>query len=308
MGWGITGWSSNSRTPLNYRLRAGQFRSSFAPTFSNKNYISIKQYNYGCGSFEDYNYGCCGNDYCDNGGMTKLEKILFGLGAFGTILGGFLGGGNKTEKTEKEETEIPESEVETTTENTTNNSTSNVTNNSTVNTPNNSVTSPTNNSTSSQNAPKVAAKEEFGKLFNKAYVDNNYDKDKGLKVGNKYYENVDDAFKAYSNNSAVKYSSIGNLNEILSKLKGVYDDGAAGIGDFENARADMSTFKGNEVKIGSHTYTITQEDNGYTYFKDKDTAASNPQKYLLEVDANGNFSLHQRTDIMHNDGIDKAAH
>lgn len=94
----ITGWSGGGRRPINYGLKAGQFRGMgrvnvfpSSTTIVNNNII-------GGG-------GCYSNSYdcgCNNGGSNKFMNWMMGIGLGSTLLGGILsmfgiGGGQKTE-------------------------------------------------------------------------------------------------------------------------------------------------------------------------------------------------------------------
>lgn len=94
----ITGWSGGGRRPINYGLKAGQFRGMgrvnvfpSSTTIVNNNII-------GGG-------GCYSNSYdcgCNNGGSNKFMNWMLGIGVGSTLLGGILsmfgiGGGQKTE-------------------------------------------------------------------------------------------------------------------------------------------------------------------------------------------------------------------
>lgn len=86
--YGITGWSGGGRRPITNNLRAGQFRQMGVPRNVSSN-IFINN-NFGCaGSYNGtYFDGCCGYN---DGGMSKFEKWMMGLGISGGLLGGILG-------------------------------------------------------------------------------------------------------------------------------------------------------------------------------------------------------------------------
>lgn len=97
--YGITGWSAGGRRPLNYGLKAGQFRGmgrvnyyGSKTTIINNNFFGVRPMAPGP-NFATMNY-------CENTGLSKGEKWLLGLGAgtslLGTILGFFGLGGNKS--------------------------------------------------------------------------------------------------------------------------------------------------------------------------------------------------------------------
>lgn len=164
----------------------------------------------------------------------------------------------------------------------------------------------------------ISKKSDFGKLFSAEYMNGNYDPTKGLKVGETYHKTPAEAFNAYSGNDVVKPENTENLNEILKNIQGIYDDGKDAQGndikDFTTATAtltDGTTYKnGSNVKIGNHTYKIVIND-GYLCLEDinpKGGSTNNKQLYMLEKTSNGKYQLHQRPNIIYNDGINKVAH
>lgn len=94
----ITGWSGGGRRPINYGLKAGQFRGMgrvnvfpSSTTIVNNNII-------GGGGYYSNSYDCG----CNNGGSNKFMNWMLGIGVGSTLLGGILsmfgiGGGQKTE-------------------------------------------------------------------------------------------------------------------------------------------------------------------------------------------------------------------
>ena len=86
--YGITGWSGGGRRPITNNLRAGQFRQMGVPRNVSSN-IFINN-NFGCAGSYNSSYfdGCCGYN---DGGMSKFEKWMMGLGISGGLLGGILG-------------------------------------------------------------------------------------------------------------------------------------------------------------------------------------------------------------------------
>ncbi len=86
--YGITGWSGGGRRPITNNLRAGQFRQMGVPRNVSSN-IFINN-NFGCAGSYNSSYfdGCCCNN---DGGMSKFEKWMMGLGISGGLLGGILG-------------------------------------------------------------------------------------------------------------------------------------------------------------------------------------------------------------------------
>ncbi len=166
-------------------------------------------------------------------------------------------------------------------------------------------------------ADGINKKSDFDKLFNEAYMNGKYDPTKGLKVGDTYYKTPADAFKAYSSNDVVKPENANDLNSILKDIQGIYDDGKDNSGkeisDFRTAKATLTngkTYKnGDTVKIGNHEYQIEIKE-GYLCFVDKNPRGgnSNKQLYMLEKAGNGQYQLHQRPDIIYNDGVGKIAH
>lgn len=166
-------------------------------------------------------------------------------------------------------------------------------------------------------AEGITKKSDFGKLFTSEYMNGNYDPTKGLKVGDTYYQTPADAFRAYSGNDVVKPENANDLNNILKDIKGIYDDGKDSRGndikDFKAATATLTsgtTYKnGDTVKIGNHNYKIEIND-GYLCFVDTNPTggSNNTQRYMLEKTSDGKYQLHQRLNIIYNNGVGKIAH
>lgn len=113
----ITGWSGGGRRPINYGLKAGQFRGMgrvnvfpSSTTIVNNNIIGG-----GCYS-NSYDCGCNGG-----GGSNKFMNWMLGIGLGSTLLGGILsmfgiGGGGKAEGAGGKEEVKPEVKQEETKE------------------------------------------------------------------------------------------------------------------------------------------------------------------------------------------------
>ena len=84
--FGITGYSTSGKTPINYGLKAGQFRMPKYSVFQNKTVINNNIFGSGYGGF---NYGYYDNSCCNNS-MPGWTKWLMGLGGATTLLGGIL--------------------------------------------------------------------------------------------------------------------------------------------------------------------------------------------------------------------------
>ena len=84
--FGITGYSTSGKTPINYGLKAGQFRMPKYSVFQNKTVINNNIFGGGYGGF---NYGYYDNSCCNNS-MPGWTKWLMGLGGATTLLGGIL--------------------------------------------------------------------------------------------------------------------------------------------------------------------------------------------------------------------------
>ena len=81
MAWGITGWSGGPRTPINYNLRAGQFRGMGRANVFTTNYTIINN-NYGGrygGGFANYGYDTCCHHDCGSS-TPKWMNWLMGIG------------------------------------------------------------------------------------------------------------------------------------------------------------------------------------------------------------------------------------
>ena len=94
--YGITGWSGGGRRPINYGLKAGQFRTGKYNVFENKTIINNNVYT--GGYMGGYNYGYF-DQQCYNS-TPKWMNWMMGLGLGTSFLGGILsmfGGGGKTE-------------------------------------------------------------------------------------------------------------------------------------------------------------------------------------------------------------------
>ena len=98
--YGITGWSAGARRPLNYGLKAGQFRGMGRVNYYGSNTTIINNNFFGARPMAPGpNFATM--NYCEqNTGLSKGEKWLLRLGAgtsiLGTILGFFGLGGNKS--------------------------------------------------------------------------------------------------------------------------------------------------------------------------------------------------------------------
>ena len=85
--YGITGWSGGGRRPINYGLKAGQFRTGKYNIFENKTVINNNVFT--GGYMGGYNYGCYNTPYCNNSTPSWM-KWMMGLGIGTSFLGGIL--------------------------------------------------------------------------------------------------------------------------------------------------------------------------------------------------------------------------
>ncbi len=105
--YGITGWSGGGRRPINYGLKAGQFRTGKYNVFENKTIINNNVYS--GGYIRSCNYGYYNPNYCNNSTPSWMNWMM-GIGLGTSLLGGILGmfgGGGKSEAggVTKEETQ-----------------------------------------------------------------------------------------------------------------------------------------------------------------------------------------------------------
>ena len=84
--FGITGYSTSGKTPINYGLKAGQFRMPKYSVFQNKTVINNNIF---AGGYGGFNYDYYDNSCCNNS-MPGWTKWLMGLGGATTLLGGIL--------------------------------------------------------------------------------------------------------------------------------------------------------------------------------------------------------------------------
>lgn len=342
---GITGWSDGGRRPLTYNLMPGQFRNSRVSIFPSQTVINnnIGSFgNYGC--YDD----CCGGGnkmgwfgwtMLGGMGLSFLGNLFTGIFGGGSKPDG--AGDTPTPekpldlKSIKEDAKVYSSQFDVKID---------VLSDGTLlcnkekykdfdellevlkKTPKNKVETPETTERPEKKeevsypdenpAEGISKKTEFSKLFTSEYMEKNYDPTKGLKVGEQYYETPAKAFKAYSSNDVVKPSDTNNLNEILKDIYGIYDDGKDNSGkeisDFKTAKATLAngkTYKnGDTVKIGNHEYKIEIKE-GYLCFVDKNPrGVNNTQLYMLEKTNDGQYQLHQRPNIIYNEGIGRTAH
>ena len=95
--YGITGWSGGGRRPINYGLKAGQFRTGKYNVFQNKTVINNNIF---AGGYSGFNYGYYDQQCCGSGSSTpKWMNWMMGIGLGTSLLGGIfsLFGGEKTE-------------------------------------------------------------------------------------------------------------------------------------------------------------------------------------------------------------------
>lgn len=92
MAWGITGWSGGPRTPVNYNLRAGEFRGMRNVNVFTTNYTIINKYGVRSGGCcnTNYNYDTCGHNNCGGSSTPKWMQLMMGIGMGTTVLGNIL--------------------------------------------------------------------------------------------------------------------------------------------------------------------------------------------------------------------------
>jgi hypothetical protein len=175
------------------------------------------------------------------------------------------------------------------------------------------------NATTTQNNNDTK-KAEFGKLFNEAYINVNFQTSGNntgkLKVGETYYDDVDKAYNAYikekqggTNAEIAKNPTLSTVFANNSTLS-VIDD--SDIGDLLDKAVSGYNSTNSTVQIGGRNYSIENKD-GYIYLTDKTAGNNNKQVYILEkVTQNGttSYQIVQRKDIAFVDstgGWNKAA-
>ena len=307
--FGITGYSTSGKTPINYGLKAGQFRMPKYSVFQNKTVINNNIFGSGYGGF---NYGYYDNSCCNNS-MPGWTKWLMGLGGATTLLGGILNlfapqkselGGTdpKTEQPAADEfaglkEKYPNGEFIKITDNRYNAVVdSKEYNGSSIaelydNIQNGRTTTSTEPPTKTD--PEVVEKPYWA-------ITTAYEQDRntnGVVSPAKFEEGIISA-------------------DIFNALTGVYDYGkdenGREIGDFEEATAEVNNKEyknGDEITIGGYKYKIKIE-HGYVFLEDIEaTAAGNEQVYILEKRSDGSYQLAQR-DFIHRytKGVGKIAH
>ncbi len=163
----------------------------------------------------------------------------------------------------------------------------------------------------------------FAELFNTAYITTNFqttgEHAGKLKVGEKYFDNVTDAYKEYVNSrqngsGTEVISGINAMNDLADifgndKTISVIDD--SDIGDLTNKSISNFNSTNGTVTIGGRNYSIEIKGNGkYVYLTDTTAGTSNKQVYILEKASNGKYQISQRQDIAFVDataGWNKAA-
>ena len=303
--YGITGWSGGGRRPINYGLKAGQFRTGKYNVFQNKTVINNNIF---AGGYGGFNYGYYDQQCCGSGSSTpKWMNWMMGIGLGTSLLGGIfsLFGGEKTEGGG----ETPEAKPET---------------------------------DEFASAKTLYPEWRFAKEGDTYYAVKGETQLTGTSVndllgqigqindedeetGPKQPEVVEQGPKVpeqqtlteleqkYLNDTeASGYSPVkfdgANLSDIFSNLTGVFDYGK-GIGDFANATADLNgqtTLKeGSEITIGGKKYEIFKSEDGFVYLEDTGTARKK-QIYILEKTPSGRYQLSQRS-FTNTEGYGKAA-
>ena len=297
--YGITGWSGGGRRPINYGLKAGQFRMTKYNIPQNttiiNNNISIDDYR---GGYK-YNYF---DNQCYNNSTPSWLNWMMGIGLGTSLLGSILSlfGGNRTEAGAQE--------------------------------------TGTNPADTNPRATGQEQQGEFDGL-KQLYPDGSFSKIGdtyyALIDGVRYESNTIDGLldeipsgqtavqtpeakdrdetpeltaleQAYQSNDVDNYAPVkfeeNNLANIFKNISGVFDYGKDSngreIGDFENAKADLqgkTEFKkGDIIQIGGKNYKILNTD-GFVYLQDVDSTRNGNQVYILEKTASGTYQLSQRS-------------
>lgn len=303
--YGITGWSGGGRRPINYGLKAGQFRTGKYNVFQNKTVINNNIF---AGGYGGFNYGYYDQQCCGSGSSTpKWMNWMMGIGLGTSLLGGIfsLFGGEKTEGGG----ETPEAKPET---------------------------------DEFASAKTLYPEWRFAKEGDTYYAVKGETQLTGTSVNDllgqigqindedeetvpKQPAVVEQGPKApeqptlteleqqYQENNVNDYSPVkfdgANLSDIFKNLTGVFDYGE-GIGDFANAKADLNgktSFKeGDTIKIGNKDYTIIKSEDGFVYLKDTKSTRNGDQIYILEKTPSGGYQLSQRS-FTNTEGYGKAA-
>ena len=307
--YGITGWSGGGRRPITNNLRAGQFRQMGVPRNVSSN-IFINN-NFGCAGSYNSSYfdGCCGYN---DGGMSKFEKWMMGLGISGGLLGGILGafgkgkseGAGDTGETKTDEfaglKELYKNEKYTF---------SKVGSDYCCNTGDDIITAPTieelnkklmklKNKPTQAPATTAPAQQTTQATATPAETNDEF-------LGN--YNGL--------KNKPVEVKGT-DLAQLFKNVSGVYDDGkdpkGREIGDFTTAKAKNYDAQKGTVKIGNHEYkVISNQSNGYLYVEDTSPrgGSKNRQVYIIELNSDTNkYELHQRPFDENCIGVGKGAH
>lgn len=296
--YGITGWSGGGRRPINYGLKAGQFRTGKYNVFQNKTVINNNIF---AGGYGGFNYGYYDQQCCGSGSSTpKWMNWMMGIGLGTSLLGGIfsLFGGEKTEGGG----ETPEAKPET---------------------------------DEFASAKTLYPDWRFAKEGDTYYAVKGETQLTGTSVNDllgqigqindedeetvpKQPEVVEQGPKApeqqtlteleqkYLNDTEasgykpVKFDE-NNLTDIIKALQGVYDYGknSAGkdIGDFEDAKVNspdsLTNLKADsEFIMEGRKYKIINK-NGYIYAQDL-TTQHPKQMYIVELKPGGGYQLSQR--------------
>lgn len=166
-------------------------------------------------------------------------------------------------------------------------------------------------------------KAPFAELFNEAYITANFqttgEHAGKLKVGEKYFDNVTDAYKEYVNSrqNGTGTEVISGINA-MSDLATIFDNNNtisviddSNIRDLTNKQISNFNATNGTVTIGGRNYSIEIKGNGkYVYLTDTTAGTTNKQVYILEKDNTGKYQISQRQDIAFVDasaGWNKAA-
>ena len=306
--YGITGWSGGGRRPINYGLKAGQFRTGKYNVFQNKTVINNNIF---AGGYGGFNYGYYDQQCCGSGSSTpKWMNWMMGIGLGTSLLGGIfsLFGGEKTEGGG----ETPEAKPETdefasaktlypdwrfAKEGDTYYAVKGET--QLTGTSVNDLLGQIKNMGKDQEAAPAPKEKTTPEPKQK-------EQPTLTELENAYQQNAD----GYS---PVKFDGA-NFANIFNNLTGVFDYGkdknGNEIGDFANAKADLNgqtTFKeGSEITIGGKKYEILKSEDGFVYLKDAKSTRNGDQIYILEKTPSGGYQLSQRS-FTDTTGFGKAA-
>ena len=301
--FGITGYSTSGKTPINYGLKAGQFRTrkygvGETNIFINNNIGGVYP------KHPKREYGCYDNDCCNNSmsGWFKWPIILGGASAaIGSILDWFAPKKEELGATDPETDEFaglkqvyPKGEFIKITDNL-------------------YYAVVDGNKYDGSSIAELYDNIQNGRTTTSTEPPTKTDPEviREWDIATAYDENT-----GVNGATPVKFEEGIKLADIFKELEGVYDHGkdknGREIGDFttakvENIEAGKEYKEGDIIQIGGYNYKISIKD-GYIFLEDQDTTEGK-QIYILEKQSDGSYQLAQRNFIgEYTVGINEIAH